>query len=76
MKTTVKENKSTIVGKRLDHSRSESEEVMVFCPSCKALQTVWLNGDTLLPTVKFTQSGNHIYHNCGSALPCRLFFDR
>jgi hypothetical protein len=51
----------------------ESLEMMAFCPGCKAIQTVWLNGDRLMSTRKFTQLGNHIYHNCGSSQPCRLY---
>jgi phage FluMu protein Com len=51
----------------------ESTEMMVYCPGCKAFQTVWLNGETLTTTRKFIQVGNHIYHNCGSGLPCRLY---
>jgi hypothetical protein len=42
---------------------SKTEEVMAFCPKCKALQTVWLNGDALLPTRKYIQEGKNIYHN-------------
>jgi hypothetical protein len=51
----------------------ESAEMMAYCPGCKAFQTVWLNGDRLMTTRKFTQVGNHVYHNCGSAQPCRLY---
>lgn len=51
----------------------ESTEMMAYCPGCKALQTIWLNGDRLMTTRKFTQVGNYIYHNCGSGQPCRLF---
>ncbi len=50
-----------------------SGEAMAFCPSCKAFQTVWLSGDKLMPTRKFFQEGNLIYHDCGSNLPCRLY---
>jgi len=75
MKTAqIKERNGSMVGESINRSRSE--EVMVFCPNCKALQTVWLDGDTLMPTVKFLQLGKHIYHNCGATQPCRLFFDR
>jgi hypothetical protein len=77
MKTMqLRGTKGTAFGAGVEHRRSEAEEAMVFCPDCKALQTVWLEGDTLMPTVKFTQSGNHIFHNCGAKHPCRLYFDR
>jgi hypothetical protein len=52
----------------------QTEEVLAFCPSCKALQTVWLTGNTLMPTLKFTQVGTQVYHNCGSKEPCRLYY--
>ncbi len=52
-----------------------SKEVMVFCPSCKAFETVWFTNGALNPTRKFTQYGNHIYHDCGSNGPCRLYMN-
>lgn len=48
-------------------------EVVVFCPRCKALQTVQLSGSHLMPTRKFFQRGTYIFHDCGSTQPCRLF---
>ena len=60
---------STLVGLK----QSMSGEVVVFCPRCKALQTVQLNDDRLIPTRKFTQVGPYIYHDCGSIKPCRLY---
>jgi hypothetical protein len=68
----VKEKRGSKVGER--NNTAHTEEVIAFCPGCKALQTVWLNGNTLMPTSKFTQEGNHIYHNCGERQPCRLYF--
>jgi hypothetical protein len=50
-----------------------SGEAMAFCPRCKALQTIWINGNKLMPTRKFTQERNEIYHDCGSNQPCRLY---
>ncbi len=51
----------------------EPREMMAFCPGCKAIQTIWLDGDRLMLTRKFTQVGNKIYHNCSSGQPCRLY---
>jgi len=48
-------------------------EVVVFCPQCKALQTVQIIDSKLTPTRKFTQQGGNIYHDCGSTKPCRLY---
>jgi len=72
---SVKEKRGSIVGE--GSNNSQSEEVIAYCPQCKALQTVWLvNGNTLLPTPKFSQQRNYIYHNCGARQPCRLYFTR
>ena len=49
-----------------------SKEVMAFCPSCKAFETIWFSNVTLNQTRKFMQSGSHIFHDCGSNEPCRL----
>jgi hypothetical protein len=50
-----------------------SGEAVAFCPWCKALQTVWIDGNTLMPTRKFYQAGSQIYHDCGSSQPCCLY---
>jgi hypothetical protein len=50
-----------------------SNEFMVFCPACKSFETIWFNNGVLNQTRKFTQYGNHIYHDCGSNEPCRLY---
>ena len=50
-----------------------SGEAVAICPKCKALQTVWISDSTLMPTRKFKQIGNHIFHDCGSCQPCRLY---
>ncbi len=60
------------VKERRDYN-TRPREAVAFCPRCKALQTVWLNGNTLMPTRKFSQEGGEIYHDCGSSQPCRLY---
>jgi len=50
-----------------------SGDVVVLCPVCKALQTLTIVDDVILPTRKFTQVGNRIYHDCSTSEPCRLF---
>ncbi len=52
-----------------------SGEAVALCPQCKALQTVLINGNTLMPTRKFFQEGSLIYHDCGSSQPCRLYIN-
>jgi len=52
---------------------SPIDEVIVVCPECKTLETLWLSGSLLVSTRKFRQSGNQVYHDCGSAEPCCLY---
>jgi hypothetical protein len=70
---TVK-NKKVTGGLRLE-SDLDSGEAMVVCPQCKAIQEIWIQDGILLPTRKFRQIGNNIYHDCGSKLPCRVYRD-
>ncbi len=67
----VKEDRSSDIQKT--EYGITSGEAVAFCPQCKALQTVWIDGDTLMPTRRFFQEGNLIYHDCGSVQPCRLY---
>ncbi len=50
-----------------------TDEVMAFCPRCKAFQTVWFKKGKLVQTRKFNQLEDRIYHDCGSGDPCRLY---
>jgi hypothetical protein len=50
----------------------EMDEVVAFCPNCNTYETLWFEGDRLMQTRKFHQSGDKIYHDCGSVRPCRL----
>jgi hypothetical protein len=52
-----------------------SKEIMVFCPACKSFETIWFTRGTLNSTRKFTQYGSHVYHDCGSNEPCRLYLN-
>jgi hypothetical protein len=54
-------------------SEKESEEIMIFCPACKAFETVWFNKGELTQNRKFTQFGSHVYHDCGVNILCRLY---
>ena len=47
-------------------------ELLAFCPSCKALEIVRFAGTEMIPTRKFVQKRNRVYHACGSDTPCRL----
>jgi hypothetical protein len=49
------------------------DEVIVVCPKCKTLETLWLSAGFLMPTRKFRQSGSQVYHDCGSIEPCSFY---
>jgi hypothetical protein len=69
---------TSVIGKRIQsrtietESEKESDEIMIFCPACKAFETVWFNKGKLNQNRKFTQFGSHVYHDCGVNIPCRL----
>jgi hypothetical protein len=52
---------------------SSIDEVIVVCPRCKTLETLWFSAGLLVPTRKFRQSGNRVYHDCGSDEPCCFY---
>ena len=64
----------TISNFKLEPGLSGSvEELFASCPLCKTFETVWVNGDKLLPTRRFQQGDDgKIYHDCGSEKPCLL----
>jgi hypothetical protein len=70
--TVVKEGR--VSGAREKRRFAEPVEVMAYCPGCKAFQTVWLNGNRLMSTRRFTQEGSRVYHNCGSEQACHLYY--
>jgi hypothetical protein len=51
---------------------TSSEELVTFCPKCKAFETLLFNGDEMVHTRKYVQIGKQVYHDCGSEEPCRL----
>ena len=50
-----------------------SGEIVVHCPGCTAIQTLWFTEGRLTPTRKFTQNASRVLHDCGSEKPCRLY---
>jgi len=48
-------------------------ELVVFCPGCKTLETLWFNNGRLMQARKFNQRGERVFHDCGTPKPCRLF---
>ena len=49
------------------------DEVIIVCPKCKTLETLWFSRGVLVPTRKFRQMGSQVYHDCGSTEPCCLY---
>ncbi len=49
------------------------EEVVAYCPVCKAFQTLWFTKGKLMQIRKFSQYGDKVYHDCGADKPCRLY---
>jgi len=68
-----KEEKPVVSGTTGLSVSADVKEVIAFCPSCKALETLWLTDDRLIQSRKFSQDGGQIYHDCGSCEPCRLY---
>ena len=52
---------------------SSLDEVIVVCPKCKTLETLWFSAGLLVATRKFRQSGRQVYHDCGSDEPCCFY---
>ena len=48
------------------------EEIVVYCPKCKAMETLWIMHDVIVKTQKYNQEAGHIFHDCGSNKPCRV----
>ena len=60
------------VRKAVRISPTDMDELVAFCPSCKAFETLWFADDSLVPTRKYCQVGRRVYHDCGSDEACRL----
>ncbi len=57
----------------LKEIREGTRELLVFCPKCKALETLWFDNGYLMQTRKFDQNDGRVYHDCGSEEACRLY---
>jgi len=54
-------------------TRLAISELVVCCPKCKTFETLTFTQDGTIRTRKFSQENSHIYHDCGSTEPCRVF---
>jgi hypothetical protein len=54
-------------------SLPDVNELVVFCPGCKTLETLWFHNGWLMQTRKFNQKGEQVFHDCGTPEPCRLY---
>ena len=52
------------------------EELLISCPSCKALDVIRFDHEIPIPSRKFTHRAGRFYHDCGSRTPCRLHIMR
>ena len=48
-------------------------DLMASCPGCAVFETLNFQGDSLMPTKRFSQRDGRVYHDCGTYEPCRLF---
>jgi hypothetical protein len=51
----------------------KDREVVAFCPSCKAMETITIHGREVALGRKFILKDGTIFHACGSKVPCRLY---
>ncbi len=54
-------------------SDTTENEILALCPACKALEVMHFSGGLMIPTRKFAQKPDGIYHSCGAGVPCQLF---
>ena len=47
-------------------------EIVVFCPSCGQIETLYGVGTQLDKTRKYRQAGTSIYHDCNTAVPVKV----
>jgi hypothetical protein len=68
--------KSLIMEDVINNCAPNFTEVVAFCPHCKNLETLLFNHDVLVGERRYRQQNGHVYHDCGSAEPCRLYGPR
>ncbi len=69
----VQEPKSGISRAGEEATLAGMHELLVFCPKCKALETLWFDNGYLMQTRKFDQNDGRVYHDYGSEEACRLY---
>ena len=74
MVTALAQRAEPQASKRItEHMPLSEQELVVFCPGCKTLEVLWFSKGGLMPTRKFNQADDQVYHDCGFGEPCRLF---
>jgi len=58
---------------KIESSIPVIDEIVAFCPGCKALETLWFNNGRLIPTRKYYPLGEQVFHDCGTSEPCRFY---
>ena len=69
----AKRSQSQTLKRTAVRSLPDVNELVVFCPGCKTLVTLWFNNSGLMPSRKFIQQGEQVFHDCGTPEPCRLY---
>ena len=72
MSEVTQQKEMTRARNEIPQGMASSEELVAFCPKCKAFETLWFNGDEMVHTRKYIQDGKRVYHDCGSEEPCQL----
>lgn len=47
-------------------AKAKVRELVASCPHCRTFETLLFRGEELVPTKRFMQRGDLIYHDCGS----------
>ena len=50
-----------------------ARDIVAFCPTCKAMETVSITSQGVVASRKFVEKGGSVFHDCGSKVPCRLY---
>lgn len=58
---------------KVELKKSKEEQIMVQCPNCHTLETLFFYNNRLKGGVKFYQKGERIYHDCGTRHACHLY---
>ncbi len=73
MATTLVQRPGYRASVRVETYPPTPNEFVVICPKCKTIETLLFSGGHLLENRKFSERNGSVYHDCGSAAPCRCY---